>query len=207
MSGASLNLVYTDHATEAILRALKQIQRRGQQPGPLLKQIGEYLVRSTQDRFDTQKGPDGTPWQPVSPRWWEKKKVKKILTESSRLRDSIVPRYSSNSVEWGTNVKYAGVHQEGKTINHPERSQVIHFKQKIRGQITRGSRNEEGKMEAGDLFSKKKGSHYAMKVQIGAHDTTMPARPFLGISGDDANEILARVQDYLSLDIAAAGLR
>ena len=35
-----------------------------------------------------------------------------------------------------------------------------------------------------------------MKVTIGAHQTEMPARPYLGISAEDEREILLRIDDY-----------
>ena len=36
-------------------------------PAPLLAQLGEYTLRTTRDRFQTQTGPDGTAWAALQP--------------------------------------------------------------------------------------------------------------------------------------------
>ncbi|MBF0150314.1 MAG: phage virion morphogenesis protein, partial [Magnetococcales bacterium] len=52
----------------------------------------------TQDRFDAQKDPQGKPWLPLSNATKERKRIDKILTESSRLRDSISCQAGSDEV-------------------------------------------------------------------------------------------------------------
>lgn len=207
MSGTSMELNYTDNTT-ALVHAMQQLQRKSVRRRPLLVSLGEYLVRSTDDRFDAEKSPSGLPWQKLSPATLIRKKVKKILTERSRLRNSIAYRASENSLEWGTNVIYGRIHQEGGEIRHAERDQVIHFKRNTVDQFAnKDDANRELHLTNGQVlhFRTKAGAgfakanmkaSYAMKVKVAAHSTTMPARPYLGISSTDARELLERVHEY-----------
>ena len=207
MSGTSMELNYTDNS-EKVVRALQQLHRKGIRPRPLLLSMGEYLVRSTDDRFDAQKTPAGLPWAPLRPATLIRKKIKKILTERSRLRNSITYRAGDNSLEWGTNVIYGRIHQEGGEIEHKERDQVIHFKRGTVDQFAnKDGANRELHLADGQVlhFRRKAGAgfakpnmkaSYAMKVKVDAHTTTMPARPYLGISAADGHELLERVHEY-----------
>lgn len=208
MSGTSLELQYVDR-TAPIVLALNRVRQSGQNALPVMKQIGEYLVRSTLNRFDAQVSPEGVPWQADTPAVWAKKKILKILTESSHLKGSIVYRASSSTLEWGTNKIYGGIHQRGGEIQHKEREQVLHFKKGTVDQFAnKDDANRELHMTNGKVLYFKRGAgagfhrgnmkaSFAMKVTIGAHETQMPARPYLGISGDDQREILLRINDYL----------
>lgn len=202
-----MELSYTDGSYKFV-RVLQQLHQKGIHCRPLLLSMGEYLVRSTDDRFDAQKSPSGLPWKPVTPATLIRKRIKKILTERSRLRNSIVYRAADKSLEWGTNVIYARIHQEGGEINHKERSQVVHFK---RGTVDQFANRDDANRQlhltngqvlhfrrnAGAGFAKPNmKASYAMKVKVGAHTTTMPARPYLGISAQDGHELLGIVQDY-----------
>lgn len=94
---------------------------------PAMRAIGEYLITATQDRFDAQKDPQGIPWLPVSEDTKKRKRIDKILTESSRLRDSISYQAGPDEVRVGTNTPYAAIHQLGgeagpkRAINIPAR--------------------------------------------------------------------------------------
>lgn len=171
MSGTSLDLTYTDR-TAPIVTALKRLQAAGKKPRPLMLQIGEYLVRSTQDRFDAQESPEGQRWQSVDPVTWALKRIKKILTESSGLRDSVVYQANDDNVVWGSNVIYSRIHQlGGRTRAHDIRA-------------------KSGK---GLMFP---GLSHPVKV-VHHPGSIIPARPYLGISTTDVGEILDRIHDYL----------
>lgn len=170
MAGTSLDLTYDDR-TQPIVNALKRVIKADKNPLPLHNQIGEYLVRSTQDRFDDQVSPEGSRWQSIDPVTMAFKRIKKILTESSRLRDSVVYQATDDNIEWGTNVIYGGIHQDG------------------------------GKTKAHDIRAKKGGGlmfpglDHPLKV-VHHPGSIIPARPFIGISDEDAGEILDRIHDY-----------
>ena len=80
---------------------------------PLMDAIGLYLESSTLDRFDQERGPDGTPWQ-QSLR--AKEQGGKTLTDHAHLRQSVTYNATNDRVEWGSNMIYARPHQEGATI-------------------------------------------------------------------------------------------
>lgn len=80
-----------------------------------LKNIGEYLVEATQGNFDAERAPSGAPWAPLKPKTLRRKRTQKILTESRRLRDSIVWQLEgAGELAVGTNVIYAATHQFGR---------------------------------------------------------------------------------------------
>ena len=48
---------------EEVKKALNDLAGRMANPSPVMKIIGEYMVRSTEDRFNRQgPAPDGSPW-------------------------------------------------------------------------------------------------------------------------------------------------
>ena len=116
----------------------------GMDTSTLMPQLGEYLLRSTQERFQTETGPSGTKWDALKPKTLKYKKENrdKILTLSG-VMGSVRMHYQATATQAVVyNVaKYAATHQFG------------------RGNI--------------------------------------PARPFLGISRRDADEINAIALDWL----------
>ncbi len=86
----------------------------------LMPRLGEYLQRSTQDRFKSQTSPDGATWDVLAPRTLARKEKKKlnpgkVLTERGFLRKGIAWQLLNKStVEVGSNLKYAATHQFGR---------------------------------------------------------------------------------------------
>jgi phage virion morphogenesis protein len=106
------------------LAALDRLADKGRALGPLMDRIGLYLQGETRQRFEDQHGPDGTPWQP-SQRAIEQSG--QTLVDSARLRDSITHVAGSDSVEVGTNVLYAAIHQFGGRIE-PVSAPALRFR-------------------------------------------------------------------------------
>lgn len=155
-------------------------------PQRLLGDIGEYLQGAVQDRFSAQQGPDGSPWTALTPRYKRRKKLNtdKILTLRGTLRSTIRYQLEPDAVLVGSDRKYAAIHQFGGTIDIAARSQHVFFR-----------RNDAG--EVGRLFVKKSQSNFAQRATLGAYTIKMPARPFLGISDADRDEISRLTQDHL----------
>jgi phage virion morphogenesis protein len=59
-----INVTFDDHA---ISLALRNFQQSVGNIRPALFEIGEYLLRTTKNRFVTKIAPDGTPWADNSP--------------------------------------------------------------------------------------------------------------------------------------------
>lgn len=75
---------------------------------PLMRDLGEYLVESTQDRFDQGIGPDGVAWAPL-----KDGSGRTPLNDSGRMRDDIRPNSGSDFVEIVAGARQARWHQEG----------------------------------------------------------------------------------------------
>lgn len=83
------------------------LQRMGDL-SPLMRDLGEYLVESTQDRFDQGIGPDGVAWAPL-----KDGSGRTPLNDSGRMRDDIRPSSGADFVEIVAGAKQARWHQEG----------------------------------------------------------------------------------------------
>lgn len=111
-----------------IMKGLKAKQDRLNSMNPLMRNIGEYMQKSTIKRFDAAEAPDGTPWKPLSAVSQQRAKrdaqgknskrrgQRKPLNDTGTLRRSIHYQPSANSVTVGTNLKYAAIHQFGGDI-------------------------------------------------------------------------------------------
>lgn len=171
MSGATVSITVDDAAVRA---ALAQLVKQLQSPRAALRDVGEALLRSTDEHFRQQRGPDGTPWPALSEVTLERrldarkgtrgkrgltKKGRtllanaKILRDSGALQDTI--RYQltadGHGVAVGTNRVYGAMQQFGGT-----RAQWPHL--------------------WGDI----------------------PPRPFLGVSEADRAEIIAIFERHLA---------
>lgn len=93
---------------------LAQLIRKGQNLEPAFAEIGEYLLESHQERFALEVAPDGTPWEPLSPKTLRKKKDDRILQESGTLRDSLAYQIGSRELLFGTGLEYGATHQFGR---------------------------------------------------------------------------------------------
>lgn len=154
-------------------------------PSGLMPRLGEYLQGSTQKRFKTQTAPDGTPWAPLQKRYARRKRYNKdkVLTLRGYLRSYIHYQASADSVEVGSNQKYAAIHQFGGEIDMPERQATVRY------------RSVAGKV----LFAGKKHKRATERsVTIPVHFVKIPARPFLGLSAEDDREIQRIIRDWLA---------
>lgn len=173
-----MGLITITHNLPAVEGDLKKLAQKIKNLRPAFKSIGEHLLLSTENRFDTSTDPDGNKWAPLKVRTYHqaytagndgrknKRKThtkrgkmtaafqrylerKKILIGSGQLKDSISPRATNTGLIVGTPKKYAAVHQLG------------------------GSAGRKGKQ------------------------FEMPARPFLGISKQDEADILDEIVLHL----------
>ena len=107
-------------------------------PAPLLAELGEYGLRSTRARFKTQTAPDGTAWAALQP-WYQKEKRRnknRILTLNGYLRGQMTWQLvGDRTVEIGSNLPYAAVHQFGATIK-PRAAKVLMFRGHVAKSVT-----------------------------------------------------------------------
>ncbi len=166
----SISLVADFTQTRNLAGLLRQAGRVLADPAPLLTDIGNALVQSARERFDSQTDPSGRKWTPLAPEtklsrmggtrrvFTKRMKFRKgaaekmarltILFQQGHLRNSITRRVSRSGVEIGTNRVYAAIHQFG------------------------------GKAGRGQAI-------------------TIPARAYLGLSAADEGRVEALIQSYL----------
>jgi phage virion morphogenesis protein len=177
-----------DTASPALRNAAKGLHNEALQP--LLEDIGEYLLRSTRDRAARQVSPDGAPWAPLSPGYRRQKERKRpgvpmLRFDFHMLGDQLAHQVVGDTLLVGTNAPYGAVHQFGGTINRPARSTQVYFRQ-------------GGDGEVGTRFVKRRQSNFAQWVTLPAYTIGIPARPWLGLSSEDEQEIVLIATDHLA---------
>lgn len=117
-------------------QAMKRLDDFIKDMTPALRGIGEYLVGSSQARFQSQTAPDGTAWAPLS-QWYRDSKPfnkDKILTLRGYLCSSIHWQVLPDQVLVGSNLEYAAIHQFGGIIR-PKRAKALKVGQRIVSQV------------------------------------------------------------------------
>ncbi|WP_299773166.1 phage virion morphogenesis protein [uncultured Tateyamaria sp.] len=122
MTGARLEFSFNDRALRADLRErLSKLEN----PEPFLKSIGEEFAGAggvINQRFKNERGPDGTPWAPLSEAQRQHRQKKygnapmTILRMRGHLAGSINYQVSGGSLKIGTGKEaedYAAIHQFG----------------------------------------------------------------------------------------------
>lgn len=83
-----------------------------------MREIGESLIFSTDERFEKEVDPLGVPWEDISPRTRARKRAKgridKILQDTGTGRASINYQANRFSVSVGTPLEYMTFHQVGQ---------------------------------------------------------------------------------------------
>ena len=96
---------------------LHSIAQQLQHPRKLYGVLGETLKKIHAERFKQEVDPDGNKWKPLSPKTLARKKKKgkstKILRQDGYLSDKTAYNYNDQNVEFGSDAKYARLHQFG----------------------------------------------------------------------------------------------
>lgn len=108
-------------ANDQITPALNRLDAALGNPLELFQDLGEYLVKSTTDRFPTGRAPDGSVWAPKSPttlaaygaRKTNRMDTRPLFGPSGALSSTINYEAFGDRVEWGSPMIYAAVQQFG----------------------------------------------------------------------------------------------
>lgn len=150
MAGAQnvIDITVDDAEVRAGLRALEAKLGNLQ---PFFRDIGEALLNSTRERFNTMRDPEGSPWASLAPGYAgrKSKNAELILTLDGYLRGLLTVQTSKDALRIGTPLIYGATHQFGDPARH------------------------------------------------------IPARPFLGLSESDVQDVLDALDDWLSRDLPA----
>lgn len=163
-----------------VLAALERLSKATANPSPALKTIGERLVESTKARFKSSTAPDGSRWAANSQATY--------LAHLGRAKS--LHRKDGRFSAKGT-AKIMGKRPLiGESGNL---SQLIHARVS-NSELLVGSSMEYA---ATQQFGAKQGAFGRYKRNHPLPWGDIPARPFLGVSDEDAAEILSVVNDYL----------
>ena len=179
------------------LGALDRLRRAAEHPRGGMEAIGAHFVFSSQRNIETETSPEGVRWPPLSPRTANKRIGKgrrgyeHMLRVTTQLYRSIVYEATDASVEWGSNVEYARVHQLGGVIDMPAREGTVTLK---------SIRRKGGGIRSRFARTGTRGATSRV-VSIRAHQVRIPARPYLGISALDRDEVPLIVADYLRSEV------
>lgn len=107
--------IRVDLNDERVRRAVRRVIAAGIDMHQVTGSIGELLLRSTRERFDTERSPEGVPWAPLSEATKRRKRHNrdKVLTERGYLRGGLNFRHGRDYVEIGSDRIYASTHQFG----------------------------------------------------------------------------------------------
>ena len=110
---------------------LHSIAQQLQHPRKLYGVLGETLKKIHAERFKQEVDPEGNNWQSLSPKTLTRKQKKgkstKILRQGGYLSDKTAYNYNDQNVEFGSDAKYARLHQfggkagRGKKVTIPKR--------------------------------------------------------------------------------------
>ena len=179
MAGFAIRLDIQDGPAKAIVVDLRQ---RCENTTPAMRIIGEIGRSSIVRNFEVGGRPD--PWK-ISKRASKDGGV--TLTKTRRLAKSIVFSAARDSVDIGTNVIYARIHNQGGDVKHPARERVLHFKPK-----------DGRRKNSPAQFSRPSQAKFGMKVAGQAYTIIMPKREFMLLQPEDWTEIRAALLEYLA---------
>ncbi|MDR1648466.1 MAG: phage virion morphogenesis protein [Zoogloeaceae bacterium] len=194
-----ISLTFDD---KTVLAALNQLARNFTPDGmrPAMMEIGEELTESTRKRFATSTDPEGTPWKPLA-------------------QGSVLLRYQQmmNEAGKGYRKKDGSLNKRGLALG--ERAQRASGRPLIAtGELSRGIRYQVTDGGAGVEIGTNR--RYAEVHQFGAtirpktkkalavpigdgtmrlvKKVTIPARPFLGLSGKDKTTVLDILRHFIA---------
>ena len=91
-----------------------------------MEALGGQILDRTMERFNHAESPDGSRW-PVTIRQKMGDSRSALLGQGSKLAQSYTYRTDSDSVEIGSNLKYAAIHHFGGTIR-AKRAKALRFR-------------------------------------------------------------------------------
>ncbi|MEM9149519.1 MAG: phage virion morphogenesis protein [Cyanobacteria bacterium P01_F01_bin.3] len=115
MTAPLVTIQYDDLDTQ---RYLAQTIRRFRDLSAPMREIGEVMVLSTDERFEREIDPKGRKWKDISPKTRARKRamgrIDKILQDTGTGRASINYQASKFKVAVGTPLDYMADHQLGR---------------------------------------------------------------------------------------------
>jgi phage virion morphogenesis protein len=177
MAGASLDIQLTISNAAEVKAAFESLQARLADLTPVFHDIGDLMLNRTRKRFEDSVAPDGTPW--------------KKLSEATLI---------------GRAKRVSGGHLTDRRFNQERRwtkkaAMAYAFAKPLidRGALMGTLNYQAGKTQVriGTPLI------YGATHQFGNPQKNIPARPFLGLSPSDEQELLDILNDHLSRAMGA----
>jgi len=162
-----MSILEIKYDTGHVQNALELMRHRCADLTPAMAVIGNQVVGSVIENFETGRSPEGQPWKPSTR---ARKHGGQTLVDSAALKNSIGMEPSSNRVVIYASREYARIHQEGGVIKIGARQQTLNFRT-----------YKSGPRRGRTLFAKAGKASHSILANVGAHQITMPARPYLGV--------------------------
>lgn len=161
---------------------------------PILGDI-ENVIKTSIDRNFSEGGRFGNdnPFGGGSNKWIVSKAAEKrggqtLLDDGNLVKSvNINISYKSNqiSIEVGSNLPYAAIHNFGGTIQRAARSK-LYTQNRYKTTTTKHTKGQY-----------KKGTSWGQGDTVGEHTITIPARPFLVLQDEDIDKIKQIVSNYI----------
>jgi phage virion morphogenesis protein len=104
--------------SSSVANALNRLIKKVDDSSPALRDIGEHLLESTQDRMSDEVDPQGQAWELLSVNTIEQKSLSsqsnKILRGYGTLADTLNYQLNGDQLLFGSNMEYAATHQFGR---------------------------------------------------------------------------------------------
>jgi len=182
---------------------------------PAWRPVAVYLAASTKQRFASGTSPNGAPWAPLAhPR---ARGGGTPLRDTGLLMASVtgqgqghVEQATPQQLVWGTNLDRAALHQWGGVVRPKGRALAIPLTaEAVRAGRARAfprplfvhqARGGRGFLAESVQKSKRRTLvlHYLLTPSV-----TIPARPYLGLNDDDAEEIGGILADFAAKVLTA----
>ena len=92
---------------DQVLQQLQLLEDKGQNLRPVMAEIANQLLNSTEDAFENETSPFGQPWQPLAQATLKYKKGKPLY-EEGRLQETTTATSDASSATVGTNASSNG---------------------------------------------------------------------------------------------------
>ena len=157
-----------------VVEALNQLAKKGGNMGAAFRDIGEYLLISHRERFDREEAPDGSKWEPLSEATLRRKMLKGVRRSKGEKKKRLTGKRGSTK---------AGA------INALAASRILKEEGDLRDTLR--YQETDSSLEFGtDRI-------YGATHQFGDDDRNIPARPFLGLSAADEQEVIRIIEKHM----------
>jgi phage virion morphogenesis protein len=137
MAGGFVSVDVT--GSSSIVNAFNRLIKNIDDTSPALRDIGEYLTESTQQRFEDMETPDGEKWEELAPGTIINKQKTgqsdKILRGYGPLSDLLSYQLGNDQLQFGSNMEYAASMHFGRDSGNIPAREFLGFSEQDEDEI------------------------------------------------------------------------